>query len=406
MDFATHLEKLHSFLLPYHALMDTEVLALSLDSFEKLYPCAFLDALEQISLSDLRRLEGREIPSSLQNSELKSFFTKCFEYADDIPSSPKTYSYTFVTKEWDGINPKKQHELSCLFSFLTSKALPAQMIEIGGGLGHLSQVFSKKLNLPCVSLDQDLVLQNKGRSKKNSLVTYLCANLPLSSYNHIPALTDHLLIGLHTCGDLVKSQIEMALNMKSLSFLNLGCCYHKTHDTLSALLPSDWIKNNNQITLSSDAKTLACRSHTLPKEADFHFKIRLKKFRYTFQLFLREHFSLHEITKLGPSTPMLYAGEFADYAQEQLRRINKNLPWITSEILQSFFDDTQRQRQVYRMILAGIMRQALGRPLELFIILSRAQYLAEQGYECQVTTCFDETISPRNLCIYGIRPSA
>lgn len=78
MDFATHLEKLDSFLLPYHALMDTEVLALSLDSFEKLYPCAFLEVLEQISLSDLTRLEGREIPSSLQNSELKSFFYQMF----------------------------------------------------------------------------------------------------------------------------------------------------------------------------------------------------------------------------------------------------------------------------------------------------------------------------------------
>lgn len=39
-----------------------------------------------------------------------------------------------------------------------------------------------------------------------------------------------------------------------------------------------------------------------------------------------------------------------------------------SEILQSFFDDTQRQRQVYRMILAGIMRQALGRPFQSFLL--------------------------------------
>jgi hypothetical protein len=64
-----------------------------------------------------------------------------------------------------------------------------------------------------------------------------------------------------------------------------------------------------------------------------------------------------------------------------------------------FFEQEQIQVMIQRMLAAGLIRNALGRVLEVYLQLDRAIYLEEMGYTVQVEEFFDEELSPRNIGI-------
>ena len=83
---------------------------------------------------------------------------------------------------------------------------------------------------------------------------------------------------------------------------------------------------------------------------------------------------------------------------EQFKRI-KLSPRHTKNELDDFFDNEDLKILIQRMLAAGLIRNALGRVMEVYLILDRAIYLEEQGYEVLVQEFFDEELSPRNIGI-------
>jgi hypothetical protein len=51
------------------------------------------------------------------------------------------------------------------------------------------------------------------------------------------------------------------------------------------------------------------------------------------------------------------------------------------------------------MLAAGLIRNALGRVMELYLLVDRAIFLEEKGYKVEVQEFFDEELSPRNIGI-------
>jgi hypothetical protein len=101
---------------------------------------------------------------------------------------------------------------------------------------------------------------------------------------------------------------------------------------------------------------------------------------------------------LGNSSPKLYDESFGDYVIEQFRRIHLPLRH-TKEELNTYFAQPARQDLIWKMLVAGLIRNAFGRLMELYILLDRALYLEEHGYKVELLEFFDEPISPRNLGI-------
>jgi hypothetical protein len=83
---------------------------------------------------------------------------------------------------------------------------------------------------------------------------------------------------------------------------------------------------------------------------------------------------------------------------EQLKRINLQAKH-TKEELDFYFFDSYRQDLIWKMLAAGFLRNALGRLLEMYILLDRVIFLEEQGYKVDLLEFFEESISPRNLGI-------
>lgn len=118
-------------------------------------------------------------------------------------------------------------------------------------------------------------------------------------------------------------------------------------------------------------------------------------------ILLHEQYGLHELVTLGNTVPKQYDLSFGEYAQEQLSRIH--LPLQSLEELNAFYNRRELRELVWRMIAAGLIRNALGRLLELYLLLDRVIYLEEKDYQVKLLECFDEGTSPRNLGIVARR---
>lgn len=133
-------------------------------------------------------------------------------------------------------------------------------------------------------------------------------------------------------------------------------------------------------------------------EKDYHLKQKVKFYCYAIHILLHDEYGRGELTALGNSSPKLYDESFGTYALEQLKRIGL-APKHSKEELDDFFNHPSRQKLITDMIAAGLVRNAFGRLLEMYILLDRVCYLEEQGYKVSLMAFFDESLSPRNLGI-------
>ncbi len=189
-------------------------------------------------------------------------------------------------------------------------------------------------------------------------------------------------------------------NVKGL--INFGCCYEKLQKFPETQNISEAAKKlTSPVTFSYFALTLATRAHRKMHEKDYDLKLKVKFFRYAIHILLHDEYDQKELTSLGNSNYKLYDESFGDYVFEQFSRINI-VPKHSRDELNRFFADNQRQELIWKMITAGLIRNAFGRLMELYILLDRAIYLAENNYSVELLEFFDEPLSPRNLGIVAI----
>ena len=66
----------------------------------------------------------------------------------------------------------------------------------------------------------------------------------------------------------------------------------------------------------------------------------------------------------------------------------------------------QARTEHARIRRLSLPRAMLGRVVEQAVMLDRATFLEEQGYEVRVQPLFARTISPRNLAVLATAPSS
>ncbi len=119
-------------------------------------------------------------------------------------------------------------------------------------------------------------------------------------------------------------------------------------------------------------------------------------------IYFYDTYGMKEIITLGNSHPKLYDESFGTYALEQLKRTNLKVIH-TKEELDHYFENPERISIVWQMLAAGLLRNAFGRLLELYILLDRTLFLQEKGYQASLYEFFREDISPRNLGIVATK---
>ena len=413
MNFKKRLKDIAEFLQPYQRMWQNEIMLMYPNPIQD-YPSDWIEEIILVKDKDLLiRLEKKDYQGIIQNPGLLDFYERIEELSTlqkipELPPMPETpFSFLYVI-------PKKQHEIKKLAPFINQiykdKSAEA-VVDIGGGIGLLAQAMVNHYDLKVISLDMDGELQETGkrRHEKN-------AKNPDNKvqYHKIKVHSDEeafkqilkpkmLTIGLHTCGPLANDQITATASLGVNTLINFGCCYHKLSKRESTQNLSSFAKSLPfPIDQSPFCLTLASRAHKKMDEKDFDFKIKVKFYRYMMHFLLTDEYDMPNCTSLGNTAHKVYDESFGVYALEQFERI-KVIPRHSKEELDDYFVNVERQELIQKMLAAGLIRNAMGRLLELYLLLDRAIFLEEQGYKVELMEFFDESISPRNIGLVAER---
>lgn len=405
MDLKSRLKTIHDFLKPYQSIWQNEIMLLYPDAFRD-YPPGSLAELEGISdKADLISLEKKESAGIIHTPKLQAFYQE-IQRLTFFPAIAPLPAIAENQETWRSITPKKKHEIKSLAPLIHQHYLKyniEKIIDIGGGVGLLSQTLTCAYPLRIISLDQDRKLQLAGESRQKKYgkalhnVQFKTIAISEDAPDFLQQLTPQTMsLGLHTCGPLANSQVKGSAQKKISSIINLGCCYHKLHDQDQNL--SSYARTYAPLIMNNFTLTLAAQSRKKMNEKDHDFKLMVKRYRYALHFMLVDLYDSRELITFGNSKEKDYSQSFSHYVREQFKRIDKKLLHTSQEIE----DYYQRILPVAeKMLKAGIIRDAFGRVLETYLIVDRAIYLEEQGYEVEVLAVFDEEISPRNLGIFA-----
>ena len=371
------------------------------------YPMEWIEELRGFQKKeDVIRLEKKDVFDLIENPSLINFYREIqnlsilpqAEIYPPMPEDPNTWLY---------IIPKKKHEIKKLAPHIHHLYLahrPDEIVDIGGGIGLLAQTLNNNYNLKVTTLDMDPVLQKTGKDRhdenfRNPENKVQYRNIKVSSAGEFSELLKKKVIpiGLHTCGRLALDIIRTSSDMKVPALVNFGCCYLTLDKGDDVQNISSFARDSDPLWMNKFALTLSCRAHRKMDEKDYDLKLKVKFYRYAIHILLHDKYNQNFLS-LGNSSPKLYDEDFGTYAYEQFRRI-KLEPKHSIEELNTFFSSPELKLMIERMLAAGLIRNALGRLLEIYLLLDRAIYLEEQGYQVKVQEFFDEELSPRNIGI-------
>jgi hypothetical protein len=410
MKFKDHLLQIRDFLKPYQRIWQNEIMLMYPAPLDD-YPMEWIEDLRRFkNKDDVIRLEKKDVFDFIASPTLRDFYLRI----EELSKLPMVDSYPPMPVDrfsWLYIIPKKQLEIQKIaphINHLYFQKKISKVVDIGGGIGLLAQSLNNSYGLKVTSVDMNEEFQKTGidRHNKNAKdpqnkVQYRNLKVGLDS-EFSQLLEENVMpVGLHTCGKLALDIIKASSQKKVPALVNFGCCYHTLDLSDELQNISKFAQDNDPIWMNKFALTLSCRAHRKMDEKDYDLKQKVKFYRYALHILLHDHYDIKDLITLGNSAPKLYDQSFAIYALEQFKRINV-VTKQSEEELNDFFANPELQKLIEQMLAAGLIRNALGRIMELYLLLDRAIYLEEQGYQVEVREFFDEELSPRNIGITAI----
>lgn len=396
MDYKKYFLEIVEFISPYEDILLKE----PLDNFvqrKNHYPSEFIDQLRQKKDTEHYRFIHFNCTKSLD--EKFTHFQKKIEHLTNrfkyVETKPKELSSWALWK----VSQKKKHEIEQLRNFISKNSEAKNIIDIGGGVGHLARILSHYDGMNATSIDLNKEFQELGkkRIKKYPIpedageISFL--NKSFDS-KLLKQLHYDLSVGLHTCGELAVEHLKC----HDKPLINFGCCYHRLDESTFPL--SKFCQENLPFTFSNEAYTLATRSHYGACEKQFTKTKKVKDYRFALSYLLKKYYYRDDFFSVGSSVNSTYKSNFSDYAKERLLAINYEIKHTDDE-LDQFYQKSETQNFVREIYLCNVFRWRFGRALELLIILDRAIWLREQNKNVVIKAVFDPAISPRNLAIFS-----
>jgi len=264
------------------------------------------------------------------------------------------------------------------------------------GKGHLSRLISHQKESKIDGLEYDAILCDKGNqlSKSLNLDVNIHQQDVLKPIQQQECLDNHQ-IALHACGDLHRSLITVAAAHHSPAITFSPCCYHLTNEETYQCISSF----KSALTLTREDLKLAVQETVTAPGRDQKSRQTLKMWRLAFDLIQRDITGI-DTYQPCPSTPYsILSSGFEALVDKFAAHLSINIP--NSLNYEKYLKQAEeRLNQVERLELA---RHGFRRALELWLVYDRALYLCEQGYQVNIGTFCDRSLTPRNLMIQANR---
>ncbi|WP_200627219.1 methyltransferase [Pseudomonas sp. LAM2023] len=310
--------------------------------------------------------------------------------ATDLPAAAHRLDVAVPGRKWQQIEAFASH--------LSFRAQPRHWLDWCAGKGHLGRrLLQPGQQLTCLEYDADLV----------------AAGQALSAHHHLPALhlhqdvmaddsarhlaDDKTVVALHACGDLHVRLMQLASQQGCRQLAVAPCCYNRI--AAQQYQPLSTAAQASILQLSLDDLGLPL-SETVTAGA------RVRRQRDTsmarrlgFDLLQRQQRQSAEYLPT-PSLPVAWLEKpFEQYCRDlaalKQLQLTGNPDWAALEAA-----GWQRLAEVRNL---ERVRNLFRRPLELWLVLDRALFLEERGYNVQLGLFCDYPLTPRNLLILAER---
>ncbi|MGH8385823.1 MAG: methyltransferase [Pseudomonas sp.] len=293
---------------------------------------------------------------------------------------------------------RKWQQIEAFASRLQFAEPPRHWLDWCSGKGHLGRrLMQSGQQLTCLEYDPALVASGQALSQRHQLHALHIEQDVLAANAAALLEAEHTPVALHACGDLHVRLIRLASAAGCKQLAVAPCCYNRI--SLGQYAPISSTAQGTELQLSLDDLSLPM-SETVTAGA------RVRRQRDTsmarrlgFDLLQRELRGVNEYLPT-PSLPSAWLDKsFADYCHHlaQLKELSTIGPqdWVAREAA-----GWQRLAQVRNLeLLRGLFR----RPLELWLVLDRALFLTEQGYEVRLGTFCESPLTPRNFLLLAER---
>ena len=310
---------------------------------------------------------------------------------DNLPTVPLEPARPRLNVDVPG---RKWQQIEAFGAALSFAATPTHWLDWCAGKGHLGRrLLHTGQQLTCLEYDPVLIAAGQALSDHHGLpVTHrlqdVMADVPLSA--------EHTPVALHACGDLHVRLLQAASAAGCKQLALAPCCYNRISADRYQALSGPGRASALQLSIDdlglplSETVTAGAR---VRRQRDSSMARRLG-----FDRLQRELRGCDDYLPT-PSLPSAWLDKpFADYCRElaTLKGLSTGAQdWAALEA-----HGWQRLAEVRNLeLVRGLFR----RPLELWLVLDRALFMVEQGYNVEVGSFCEPSLTPRNLMVLAER---
>lgn len=351
--------------------------------------------LQSLSLNELAALEHNP---AQQQQLFGAFFPELFALPATNQVAPAE-----ALPEWpfwltNGIGGRKLSQIQHFCQQLAPSELP--LLEWCAGKGHLGRLLAAQgRQVTSIEWQAELCQQGEALAAQFQLPQrFVCADV-LTPAGRAVLSPQQQLVALHACGDLHLQLIKHAVAVGAQALQLAPCCYHliaaEHYQPLSALA------QQHNLQLSRQDLKLAVQAQVTGGERVARLRQTEVSWRLAFQL-LRTELTADASYQPLPSLPkQWFSGDFGAFLAYAAQLQQLPLPAVIDDnALLARADEAYLQLQ-----RIDAVRHLFRRPLELYLVLDRALYLQQHGYQVQLSLLCDYTITPRNFLLQARRLS-
>lgn len=348
--------------------------------------------LQQLGPAAIERLEQDETQRRHYFSEFFPELNQCspFELIQEKGTEQTELPFWFSRD----IKGRKLEQIQSFGLQMQQSDLP--VLEWCAGKGHLGRwlSFSKQRTVTSLEWQPQLCVEGQQLAEKLRLSQVFVQADVLSEEASRYLNTDQQIVALHACGDLHIRLLQQASWVGAVKLDIVPCCYHliatEHYQAMSVLAQQSALGQ-----LSRDELKLAVQAQVTAGE-------RVARLRHTEVMWRLAYQELYQALQcqshykpLSSVPKHWFSGEFSAFAQWAASQHQWQIPAETD--WQHYLQlGQQRHLLVQKMQLV----RSLFRPLlEQWLVLDRALFLEQQGYQVQVKQFCDYQLTPRNLLI-------
>ena len=289
----------------------------------------------------------------------------------------------------------KQRKFQQIHAFATrasKQVTPTHgIVDWCSGKGHLGRMLGKwySKSVTAFELQQKLCLQGQRLANAAGVQIHFQQADLLVEKPTLPK--NQCVVGLHACGDLTDKAIEtVILNEASLAIS--PCCYHSIKTT--EYLPKSNLGQKWNLHLDKKQLRLPSAFEVVATEKQKQERRQEIVYRLGFDWLLQKHTGTKEYTSFPPVQTKLISGSFVNFCTAMMKRHNITLPSFDPDTAQK---EGHQKAQLFRSL--SMIRTPFRRLIEVWLVLDKALWLKDNGWECQVATFCQQSLTPRNILI-------